>query len=72
MIRAVCSEKPEHFLSTQKGYKLVKYATDEELAESIADLRSRIKKMDNRAHALEEVQYYRGAGQRELLDQREI
>lgn len=59
MIRAVCAEKPEHFLSSQKGYKLVKYATDEELDIAIADLRSRIRHLDDRAGALELVQSQR-------------
>ena len=53
MIRAVCAEKPEHFLSSQKGYKLVKYATDDEIDIAIADLRSRIRHLDDRAGALE-------------------
>ena len=53
MIRAVCSEKPEHFLSTQQGYKLTKYATDEEIDIAVADLRSRIKHLDARASGLE-------------------
>ena len=53
MIRAVCAEKPDYFLSSQKGYKLVKYATDEEIGISIADLRSRIRHLEDRAGALE-------------------
>jgi len=53
MIRAVCQEKPNHFLSSQQGYKLVKAATDEEIDIAIADLRSRMKHLDHRASGLE-------------------
>jgi len=66
MIRAVCEEKPNHFLSSQKGYKLVKYATDEEINISIADLRSRMKHLDARASGLESALYERSNGQLQL------
>ena len=55
MIRAVCAEHPRYFLSTQQGYKRADHATADELANSIADLRSRIKHIDARASALESV-----------------
>ena len=54
-IRAVCSEKPDYFLSTQKGYKRVDFATTAELEESIAGLHSRINEIRRRADALERV-----------------
>jgi hypothetical protein len=53
MIRAVCQAEPDQFLSSQKGYKLVRYASDEEINESIADLMSRAKHMSERARGLE-------------------
>ena len=53
MIRAICSAKPDHFLSTQKGYKLVKFATDSEIEIAVADLRSRMKHLNARASSLE-------------------
>jgi len=55
MIRAVCQEHPQHFMSTQQGYKLVKEATPDEISNAIADLRSRCKFMEKRAAALEGV-----------------
>lgn len=58
-IRAVCSEYPEHFLSTQKGYKVVREATNDEIEEAIADLRSRIRHMSRRADALDGVLFAR-------------
>ena len=66
MIRAVCEEKPEHFLSSQKGYKLFKYATDLEIEISIADLRSRMKHLDARASGLENALHARLNGQLDL------
>ena len=62
MIRAVCSEKPDHFLSTQQGYKLVKYATADEIENAIADLRSRIKHIERRAHALDTALFAKQQG----------
>lgn len=55
MIRAVCQEYPEHFLSTQQGYALVCEASEDEIRNAIADLRSRCAHMERRAAALEEV-----------------
>ncbi|MCK5549091.1 MAG: hypothetical protein KAI41_01005 [Hyphomicrobiaceae bacterium] len=55
MIRAVCTEYPNHFLSTQAGYKRVNDATEEEIENAIADLRSRCQHMQRRADALEGV-----------------
>ena len=66
MIRAVCEAKPEHFLSSQKGYKLFKYATDLEIEISIADLRSRMKHLDARASGLENALQDRHNGQLNL------
>ena len=59
MIRACCEAKPEHFLSGQKGYKLVRYASDAELQHAIADLRSRVKHLNARADSLERAAYTR-------------
>ena len=69
MIRSVCQEKPEHFLSSQKGYKLTVAATDIELNESIADLRSRIHHMEMRAQALESVCLQRMRKQTDLFEE---
>lgn len=55
MIRAVCNEYPNHFLSTQAGYKRVTDATEDEVENAIADLRSRCSHMQRRADALEAV-----------------
>ena len=55
MIRAVCNEYPNHFLSTQAGYKRVTNATEDEIENAIADLRSRCSHMSRRADALEAV-----------------
>ena len=55
MIRAVCNEYPNHFLSTQAGYKRVNDATEDEIENAIADLRSRCGHMNRRADALEGV-----------------
>ena len=60
LIRAVCAEHPQHFLSTQKGYKRADKATLNEIRNSIADLRSRITHIDKRASALEDVLAERG------------
>lgn len=54
-IRATCSEFPEHFLSTQQGYKVVQQATDAEIENAVADLISRATQTRRRAGALEEV-----------------
>lgn len=55
MIRAICSEYPEHFISTQRGYSITATATDNQIEEAVADLRSRMKHLDHRAAALERV-----------------
>jgi len=54
-IRAICSEHPAVFLSTQAGYKLVRDATDDEIGNGIADLCSRIQSLAQRAEALQQV-----------------
>jgi len=53
LIRAICSEYPQHFLSSQKGYCLVKEASPDDIQHAIADLRSRCREMSRRADALE-------------------
>ena len=53
LIRACCAEKPEHFLSSQQGYKITAKATIGEIDVAVADLRSRIIHLDKRAGALE-------------------
>lgn len=65
MIRAVCQAEPDQFLSSQRGYKLVRYASDAEINESIADLRSRSKHMNERASGLERALMER-QGQKEM------
>ena len=54
-IRAVCAVYPNQFLSTQRGYKIVKKASDDEIENAIADLRSRMSHLNRRASALESV-----------------
>ncbi len=66
LIRELCSVYPSTFFSTQKGYKLVVDAADTELCEAIADLRSRIGHISERATALGNVLRKRD-GQRELF-----
>ena len=53
LIRAICQAEPEHFMSGQLGYKLVKEATDAEIEAGVADLRSRAKHIAERANGLE-------------------
>ena len=55
MIRAVCAAYPNHFLSTQAGYKRVNDASEDEIENAIADLRSRCDHMQRRADSLESV-----------------
>jgi len=55
MIRAVCSMYPHKFLSTQAGYKRVPAATDDEIGNAIADLKSRCGHLTRRYTALEKV-----------------
>ena len=59
IIRAICEAKPEHFVSTQAGYKLTRYATDDELMNARNDLLSRCKKMQARAEAIDAELYRR-------------
>jgi len=54
-IRAVCSMYPHKFLSTQAGYKRVPAATDDEIGNAIADLKSRCGHLTRRYSALEKV-----------------
>ena len=63
LIRAACAEQPGRFLSSQKGYKLVRFATEAEIDESVADLRSRIKHLTARAEGLEQAKYNQTFGQ---------
>jgi hypothetical protein len=58
-IRAVCAVYPNQFLSTQSGYKIVKKATDGEIENAAADLRSRMAHLGRRASALESVLHAR-------------
>ena len=55
MIRSVCSAYPSKFLSTQAGYKRVINATDDEIDNAIADLKSRAGHLNRRYTALERV-----------------
>lgn len=55
LVRELCSLYPEQFFSTQSGYKLTAAASNRELHEAIADLRSRIRHIDERATRLEGV-----------------
>lgn len=54
-IRAVCSFWPHKFLSTQAGYKRVEFATDDEIGNAIADLRSRCGHLTRRYMALDQT-----------------
>ena len=58
-IRDICERYPDMFFSTQKGYKLVRHASDDELRNSINDLRSRIKALTSRANGLEAMLFKR-------------
>lgn len=59
-IRAICNEYPQHFLSTQRGYKLVRESTTNEIENAVADLVSRCNHMTRRAAALQTVARERG------------
>lgn len=54
-IRAVRSMWPHKFLSTQAGYKRVPNATDDEIGNAIADLKSRCGELARCYTALERV-----------------
>jgi len=54
-IRAICQHWPEHFMSSQSGYKCTREATDEEIITAVNDLRSRCAAMRERADKLEAV-----------------
>lgn len=58
-IRAVCSRWPDKFLSTQAGYKIVPAASDDEIGNAIADLKSRCGHLTRRYSALEKVLHER-------------
>lgn len=53
MIRAACAAQPQRFLSSQAGYKLVKFATSTEINGAVADLFSRINHLAERAQQLQ-------------------
>ncbi len=59
MIRAACAEQPRRFLSGQSGYKLVAFARLPEIDAAIADLRSRIARLNDRANELALARYNR-------------
>ena len=59
IIRAICESEPHRFVSTQQGYKRFDKATDAEIGNAIADLRSRSAKMTERADAIEQALYER-------------
>jgi len=54
-IRAVVEAKPEHFLSCQKGYCLMKEAPTEDIEQSIGHLMSQADKMAAKANILKGV-----------------
>lgn len=58
-IRAICAAYPDHFISTQAGYCLFTEATDREIENAIADLRSRGNKITKRASGIEQALYRR-------------
>jgi len=53
MIRSICSAYPDKFISTQKGYKRFPSATDDEISNAIADLKSRCGHLTRRYMAME-------------------
>lgn len=54
-IRAICSKWPHKFLSTQAGYRRVHDATDDEVENAIADLKSRCGHLTRRYMALDKI-----------------
>lgn len=57
-VRKVCNEYAPYFISnTQQGYRRTDLATHSEIEHSINDLRSRAKKMLERADKLEQFLY---------------
>ncbi len=72
MIRAACSEQPGRFMSGQKGYMLVEFATIREIEMSVADLRSRSSHLKRRADALENAKFIRSTGTRGITQQGQL
>ena len=59
-VRKICSDYAGHFIScNQKGYRLTRFATTEEIQHSINDLRSRSRKMIKRAEMLDQALFDR-------------
>lgn len=52
-LRELCQNHSQTFLSSFKGYKLVKYASREELDAALRQLMSRSNKIMNRARSLQ-------------------
>lgn len=59
LVRAICEQTPGKFLSTQQGIKRVDLASNEDLRVASADLKSRARKMQERAEWLDEELYRR-------------
>lgn len=55
MIRKVCEEWPDVYMSGPEGYKMVEFATKREVELSLAHLRSRVEHISRRADGLEVV-----------------
>lgn len=71
-IRAVCAAEPKTFMSGQRGYKLVKFATIPEMDRSVADLRSRIAHLRKRADALEDARFTRSMPKQGITRQAQL
>ncbi len=52
-LRAICSDFPQTFLGSNKGYKLVRMATMEEVNDCLRTLLSRSEKIMHRARSLQ-------------------
>ena len=72
MIRAACAAQPTRFMSSQSGYKLARFATIAEIDCAVADLRSRVKHLTDRAEALENAKYIRSSGTEQITQQPEL
>jgi len=66
-IRYVCQAYSHEFISTQKGFRLMKHASTDEVRNAINDLNSRARKLTERAAGLERALHKRECPQTEEL-----
>ena len=72
MVRAACEQEPGRFMSSQRGYRLVKFGTIDEIDGAIADLLSRSTCLKRRAEGLASAKFIRSAGTHAITQQAEL